>query len=74
MALVIQQVNKETGEKETLESMIKRFKKKVLNEGLMAELKNREYYKAKSLKRREKSKAAQRRLRKAQSVNKNYND
>lgn len=52
---------------EDVESLIKRFKKKVMNEGIMTELKRREYYLSPSQKRKEKSKQAQKKLRKFNS-------
>jgi len=41
------------GENETLDSAIKRFKKKVENEGIIKEFKDRQYYVKKSQKRHE---------------------
>lgn len=52
---------------ESAEDLIKRFKKKVINEGIMTELRKREYYLSPSEKRKEKSKQAQKRLRKYQT-------
>ena len=52
---------------ESVEDLIKRFKKKVTNEGVLTELKRREYYLSPSEKRKEKSKQAQKKLRKYQS-------
>ena len=52
---------------ESVEDLIKRFKKKVTNEGILTELKRREYYLSPSEKRKEKSKQAQKKLRKYQS-------
>ena len=52
---------------ETVEDLIKRFKKKVVAEGIMTELKRREYYLSPSQKRKEKSKQAQKKLRKYQA-------
>lgn len=52
---------------ETLESMMRRFKKEVLKSDLMKELKSREYYVSPSVKRKLKSKEAQRRLKKKMS-------
>lgn len=54
---------------EDVESLIKRFKRKVNNEGIMVELKKREYYLSPSQKEKEKSKQAQKKLRKYQSKN-----
>lgn len=52
---------------ESLEDALRRFKKKVVNEGILTELKRREYYLSPSEKRKEKSKQAQKKLRKYQS-------
>ena len=49
---------------EDLETLLKRFKKKVIAEEILTELKKREYYLSPSQKRREKSKQAQKKLRK----------
>ena len=49
---------------ETLDSMMRRFKKEVLKSDIMKELKRREYYMSPSTKRKLKSEEAQRRLRK----------
>lgn len=61
---------------ETVESMLKRFKKTVQNEGILQELRKREYYVAPSLKARLKHNAAvraqQRKNRKAQLAAKMY--
>lgn len=51
---------------ESVEDLIKRFKKKVTNEGILTELRRREYYLSPSEKRKEKSKQAQKKLRKYQ--------
>jgi len=56
MAKVI--VNPEDG----LEAALRKFKKQVIKEGILDDLKKKEYYKSKSVKRREKSKEARRRL------------
>ena len=42
------------GENESLESALKRFKKKVDNEGIIKEFKDRQYFKKRSLARHEK--------------------
>ena len=52
---------------EDIESLIKRFKKKVMNEGTLVELKKREYYLSPAQKEKEKSKQAQKKLRKYNS-------
>ena len=52
---------------EDLETLIKRFKKKVLAEGILVELRRREYYLSPAQKQREKSKQAQKKLRKYNS-------
>lgn len=54
---------------DTLEQMIKRFRRKYQDDGIAQELKKREYYLSPSQKRKRKSEAAQARLRKK---NKNY--
>ena len=63
MAKVVRKKN------EDVEALIRRFKKKVINEGVMTELKRREYYLSPSQKRSEKSKRAQKKLKKYQSKN-----
>lgn len=52
---------------EDVETLIKRFKKKVISEGILVELRKREYYLSPSQKRKEKSKQAQKKLRKYNS-------
>lgn len=49
------------GENETLENMLKRFKRRVNDDGIMAEVKKREYYMSHSQKRAAKSAAARKR-------------
>ena len=49
------------GENESLESMIKRFKRKVNDDNIMNDLKRREFYLSPSQKRRAKSEAARKR-------------
>ena len=71
MATIVRKVDKLTGEKEDIESMLKRFKKKVLAEGTLAELEKRRFYVKPSKKRRLKSEAAHR-LAKKKSNTKNY--
>lgn len=51
---------------EDFSSLLKRFKRQLQDEGLVQELKKREYYLSPSQKQREKSKAAQARLRRQQ--------
>lgn len=43
---------------EPLESMLRKFKKKVVKEGIMEDMKKREFYKKPSIKKKEKSEAA----------------
>lgn len=43
---------------ESLDSMLRRFKKKVLADGILNEVKRRQFFMNKSTKRREKAKAA----------------
>ena len=57
MAKVIQQ-KFANGELESVDSMLKRFKRQVLADGTMQDLEKHEYFVAKSLKRKLKSKAA----------------
>lgn len=61
MATVIARVDKFTGERESVDSMLRRFKKAVVRDEIMLDLKKHEYYRAPSLKRREKSAAARKR-------------
>lgn len=61
MAKVVQYVDEMTGEKESVDSMIRRFKKLVIKDNLMDDIRKHEYYKSKSQKRREKRKEAERR-------------
>ena len=61
MAKVVQHVDEMTGEKESVDSMIRRFKKLVIKDNLMDDVRKHEYYKSKSQKRREKRKEAERR-------------
>lgn len=55
MAKVVAYKDKNTGEVESLMSMLKRFKKQVLNDNILGECRKREYYVPKSLKRKLKS-------------------
>lgn len=64
MAMVVRRVDKVTGEVESFDSMFSRWKKMVKNEGTLELLRDREYFKPKSIKRREKSLKAQIRDRK----------
>ena len=41
-------------ENETVDELVRRFSKQFMNEGILRELRNREYYKSKGQKRREK--------------------
>ena len=52
---------------ETIESLLKRFKKDMLKSDITKELRKREYYVAPSEKRRRKSAEAQKRMKKKQS-------
>jgi small subunit ribosomal protein S21 len=49
------------GENETLESALKRFKRKCAKAGTLAELRKREHYEKPSVKRKKKSEAARKR-------------
>lgn len=51
-------------DKDSFDSLLRRFKRKVQEDGIMQELKKREYYRSPAQKRREKSAKAQARLRK----------
>ena len=62
MAKVVQYVDKATGEKESLESLLSRFKKKVIKEDLMNELSKKLYFVPDSVKRREAKKARKRKF------------
>lgn len=55
-------------ENESIERVIKRFKKVVDSAGIMRELKRREFHMSKSQKRREKKKRALKRLRKRERM------
>ncbi|MEA4848552.1 MAG: 30S ribosomal protein S21 [Clostridiaceae bacterium] len=49
------------GENESLESALRRFKKKCARAGVLAEVRKREQYESPSVKRRKKSEAARKR-------------
>ena len=51
-------VYQNTSEKESIDSMLRRFKKQVKKEGILQECRNREFFLKKSLARKEKSKRA----------------
>lgn len=57
---------------ETLDSMLRRFKKEVLKAEILKDLRKHEYYMAPSEKRRVKSAEAQKRARKHMAKNKQY--
>lgn len=57
---------------ETVDSMLRRFKKEVLKSEIIKEIRSREYYVSPSEKRRRKSAEAQRRARKKQAKVKQY--
>ena len=61
-------------ENETVESLIKRFKKQVIAEGIMDEYRKREAYVGPSLKRRLKSEEAAKRDRKLKKQTKKHID
>lgn len=71
MVKVVVTKNFETGENENLDSLLKRFKKQVTKANILGEIRKRAYYKSKPLKRKEKSIAAQKRIKKRKK-NKNY--
>ena len=49
------------GENETLESALRRFKKKCANSGVLSEVRKREHYEKPSIKKKKKSEAARKR-------------
>lgn len=49
------------GENETLESALRRFKKKCARSGVLAEVRKREHYEKPSVKRKKKAEAARKR-------------
>jgi small subunit ribosomal protein S21 len=55
MAKVVAQIDRNTGEKESVESMLRRFKKQVLKDDIMWEVKRRQYFVPKSVARKLKS-------------------
>ena len=57
---------------ETVDSMLKRFKKEVLKSDITRELRKREFYMSPGEKRRKKSAEAQRRAKKKQPKSNNY--
>ena len=63
MAYVTLDPNDDWMEDHGVEKMIRKFKKKVDTEGILKDLRKREFYMAPSLKRRMKSKEAERRRR-----------
>ena len=58
MAKVKMIVDSNTSEKESVDSMLRRFKKQVKKEGILQECRKREFFLKKSLARKEKSKRA----------------
>jgi len=62
MAKVYAYTDRNTGEKESVESLMKRFKKKVTEDRILYECKRREYFVPKSLKRKLKGIEAKKRL------------
>jgi len=52
------------GENENLESAIKRFKRKCQKDGIIGDIRKKEFYVSPSIKRKKKSEAAQKRNRK----------
>lgn len=51
------------GENESIESALRRFKKKILKAGILSEVKRREHYEKPSLRRKRKLEAARKRRR-----------
>ncbi len=62
MARVVSTRDIETGEPESIENLLKRFKKQVVKDEILLECKKRQYFRSKAVKRQEKSEAAQKRL------------
>ena len=58
MARVKMIVYQNTDEKESIDSMLRRFKRQVKKEGILQECRKREFFLKKSLARKEKSKRA----------------
>lgn len=58
MATIVRRVNKTTGEVESFDSMLSRWKKLVKDEGIMQELQDRKYYMTRAERRKLKSKRA----------------
>lgn len=54
-------------ENESVEQLIKRFRRKVQEENIMKELRKREYYRSPSIKKKEKHKEAEKRRRKQEA-------
>ena len=52
MAKVVAQIDRNTGERESVESLIRRFKKQVLRDDIMWEVKRRQYFVPKTLARK----------------------
>ena len=52
------------GENETLESALRRFKRKCARAGVLAEIRKREHYEKPSVKRKKKSEAARKKAKK----------
>lgn len=73
MAKVVAYRDKTTGELESVDSLIRRFKKKVENEGILEECKKREFFVGKSMARRLKSIEHQKQVKMRQAKNKNKN-
>lgn len=64
MAKVVAYVSRETGEKEPVDSLIRRFKKQVLNDNILYECKRREFFMKPALKRKMKAVEAKKRQKK----------
>ena len=56
---VVRKVNYETGEVESFDSLLRRFKREYQNSGILAGVRKHEFAMSKSQKRREKSKLAE---------------
>lgn len=73
MAKVVAYKDRDTGELESVDSMLKRFKKRVLDDNILGECKKREYFVKKSLARKLKSIENQKRIKMRQAKNRKRN-
>lgn len=61
-------------ENESIDSALKRFKRKFANSGISSDIKKHEHYESKSVKRKKKSEAARKRKFKKSNRNRNNRD